>query len=50
MDTHIANTGYEALASGLSAAFFAQLIKFIIFTFRAKKINFKITPVYLIGM
>lgn len=38
----IANTGIEAIFSGLMAAFFAQLIKFIIFTIKSKKINFKI--------
>lgn len=36
------NTGYEALAAGILAAFFAQVIKFFIFTIKAKKINFKI--------
>lgn len=38
----ILNTGYEAIISGLAAAFFAQVLKFIIFTIRSKKINFKI--------
>ena len=38
----IANTGYEALISGLLAAFFAQVIKFFIFTIKTKHINFKI--------
>ncbi len=38
----ILNTGYEAIFSGLTAAFFAQVIKFFIFTIRSKKINFKI--------
>ena len=38
----IANTGIEAIFSGLMAAFFAYLIKFIIFTIKSKKINFKI--------
>lgn len=38
----IANTGIEAIFSGLMAAFFAQLLKFIIFTIKSKKINFKI--------
>ncbi len=38
----ILNTGYEAILSGLAAAFFAQVIKFFIFTIRSKKINFKI--------
>ena len=39
---NILNTGYEALAAGILAAFFAQVIKFIIFTIRARHINFKI--------
>lgn len=39
---NILNTGYEALAAGILAAFFAQVIKFIIFTVRARHINFKI--------
>ena len=38
----IKNTGYEALASGVLAAFFAQVIKFFIFTIKNKHINFKI--------
>lgn len=38
----ILNTGYETILSGLAAAFFAQVIKFFIFTIRSKKINFKI--------
>ena len=38
----ILNTCYEAILSGLAAAFFAQVIKFFIFTIRSKKINFKI--------
>lgn len=42
MITNIANTGYEALAAGLLAAFSAQILKFIIFTLKTKKINFKI--------
>lgn len=42
MVENISNSGYEALASGLLAAFFAQVIKFIIFTIQSKKINFKI--------
>lgn len=36
------NTGYEALAAGILAAFLAQVIKFFIFTIKARKINFKI--------
>ena len=38
----IANTGYEALISGAAAACISQLIKFVIFTMRTGKINFKI--------
>lgn len=38
----IANTGLEIIFSGLMAAFFAQVLKFIIFTIKSKKINFKI--------
>lgn len=39
---NIANTGYEALLSGVMSAFFAQVLKFIIFTIKSRKINFKI--------
>ena len=42
MQFEILNTGYEALACGLLSAFFAQLIKFCIFTISSRKINFKI--------
>ena len=42
MTTSITNTGYEALSAGILAAFFAQVIKFFIFTIKAKKVNFKI--------
>jgi acid phosphatase family membrane protein YuiD len=38
----IANNGYEALASGLLAAFTGQIIKFILFTIQTRRINFKI--------
>ena len=38
----ILNTGYEALAAGVLAAFIAQLIKFIIFTIKTRRVNFKI--------
>ena len=38
----VLNTGYEAIIAGLAAAFFAQVIKFFIFTIRSRKINFKI--------
>ena len=37
----VANTGYEVLICGMLSAFFAQLIKFILFTFQSKKINFQ---------
>ncbi len=36
------DTGYEALFSGLSAAFLAQFIKVIVYIWTHKKINFKI--------
>ena len=36
------NNGYEALSSGIMAAFLAQVLKFIIFTLKSKRINFKI--------
>lgn len=42
MTINIANTGYEALSAGVLAAFFAQVIKFFIFTIKSKKVNFKI--------
>lgn len=42
MTTSILNTGYEALSAGILAAFFAQVIKFFIFTIKTKKVNFKI--------
>jgi len=38
----IAGNGYEVLTIGISSAFFAQVIKFILFTAKNKKINFKI--------
>lgn len=38
----ILNTGYEVLASGLIAAFIAQVIKFILHLIVEKKVNFKI--------
>lgn len=40
--SNIINTGYEAFLCGLSSAFFAQVVKFCLFTLRAKRINFKI--------
>ena len=42
LEQNIINTGYEAILSGVLAAFFAQIIKFCIFTIKTKKINFKI--------
>ena len=42
MFSNIINTGYEALSAGVLAAFFAQVIKFFIFTIKSRKINFKI--------
>lgn len=42
MISNIINTGYETLAAGILGAFFAQLIKFFIFTIKSRKINFKI--------
>ena len=38
----IANNGYEVITCGLFSAFFAQVIKFILFTIKSKKVNFKI--------
>lgn len=38
----IVNKGYEVLLAGLLSAFLAQVIKFVIFTIKSKKINFKI--------
>ncbi len=40
--TSILNTGYEALLTGLLAAFIAQVIKFILHLIFEKKINFKL--------
>lgn len=42
MEASILNTGYEVLATGLLAAFIAQVLKFIIHFITEKKINFKI--------
>ena len=42
MITSILNTGDEVIATGLLSAFTAQILKFIIFTIKTKKINFKI--------
>lgn len=38
----IANNGYEVILSGVSSAFLAQVVKFLLFTVRSKKVNFKI--------
>lgn len=38
----ITNTGYEAICTGFVSAIIAQILKFIIFTIKSKKINFKI--------
>jgi hypothetical protein len=38
----IANNGYEVIICAIASAFFAQLIKFVLFTVKNKKINFKI--------
>ena len=40
--TQIINTEYEALTAGVISAFLAQVLKFIIFTIKSKKVNFKI--------
>ena len=38
----IVNNGFEVLSAGILSAFLAQLIKFVIFTIKSKKVNFKI--------
>ena len=38
----IANNGYEVIICGVASAFFAQLIKFVLFTIKNRKVNFKI--------
>lgn len=38
----IINTGYEAILCAVSSAFFAQVIKFILFTLINRKIDFRI--------
>lgn len=40
--TAIANNGYEVITCAVASAFFAQVIKFLLFTIKNKKINFKI--------
>ena len=37
----VANNGYEVICSALASAFFAQVIKFILFTIKTRIINFK---------
>ena len=37
----IANNGYEVIICGVASAFFAQLIKFVLFTIKNRKVNFK---------
>ena len=36
----IANNGYEVIICGVASAFFAQLIKFVLFTIKNRKVNF----------
>ena len=38
----IANNGYEVITCGVASAFFAQVIKFILFTVKSRRVNFKI--------
>ena len=38
----IAGNGYEVIMCAIASAFFAQVIKFILFTVKSRKINFKI--------
>ncbi len=38
----IMNNGYEVIICAVTSAFFAQVIKFILFTIKNKKVNFKI--------
>lgn len=40
--TTIANNGYEVITCGVASAFCAQVIKFVLFTLKSRKINFKI--------
>lgn len=42
MHSLILNNGYEVITCGIASAFFAQVVKFFVFTIRTKKINFKI--------
>jgi len=36
------NSGYEIISCAIASAFFAQVIKFILFTVKSRRINFKI--------
>ena len=36
------NNGYEVISCGILSAFFAQVVKFILFTVKTRKVNFKI--------
>lgn len=38
----IENNGYEVILCGVASAFFAQVIKFILFTIKTRRVNFKI--------
>ncbi len=38
----IANNGYEVITCAITSAFFAQVVKFILFTIKSRKVNFKI--------
>lgn len=38
----IANNGYEVILCGITSAFFAQVVKFLLFTIKNRHINFKI--------
>ncbi len=38
----VANTGYEIILCAMASACVAQIIKFFLFTFQSRKINFKI--------
>ena len=38
----IENNGYEVFICGVASAFFAQVIKFILFTIKTRRVNFKI--------
>lgn len=38
----VANNGYEVITCAVASAFFAQVVKFILFTIKNRKMNFKI--------